>query len=248
MDKKSPYYEKVAGYPSAIEVPAEDSGISAREASRQAQILLEEARKATKFANDAAIATTKAMESINNAKSDANEAVADANKAVKTANEAILKANSAADKVKTPYEIAIANGFVGSVEQWLESLNGDDGKSAYQIAVGNGFIGTEEQWLLSLKGDGIAMVRCDDTQTTKQILPNIFHVWGSVASLTITLAPEEPNTLNEYMFQFTSGETATALALLVTVILPDGFSIKPNTTYQISIVNNLLTYGGWDNE
>lgn len=30
---------------------------------------------------------------------------------------------------------------------------GENGKSAYQIAVANGYSGTEQQWLLSLKGD-----------------------------------------------------------------------------------------------
>ena len=34
-----------------------------------------------------------------------------------------------------------------------DSTNGVDGKSAYEIAVENGFVGTEEEWLESLKGD-----------------------------------------------------------------------------------------------
>lgn len=33
-----------------------------------------------------------------------------------------------------------------------EVLQGKDGKSAYQIALDNGFVGTEEEWLESLKG------------------------------------------------------------------------------------------------
>ena len=33
------------------------------------------------------------------------------------------------------------------------SGTGADGKSAYEIAVANGFIGTEQEWLASLKGD-----------------------------------------------------------------------------------------------
>jgi len=72
------------------------------------------------------------------------------------------------------YEIALANGFVGTEQQWLDSLkgldgvdgqdgadgqdgtNGQNGLSAYQIAVDNGFVGTEQEWLDSLKGlDGI---------------------------------------------------------------------------------------------
>ena len=47
------------------------------------------------------------------------------------------------------YSIAVNNGFVGTEEEWLESLKG---ASAYEIAVENGFEGTEEEWLASLVG------------------------------------------------------------------------------------------------
>ena len=63
---------------------------------------------------------------------------------------------------KSAYEVAVNEGFVGTVQQWLESLkgtdgkdgtSGSDGKSAYQSAVEKGFIGTETEWLESLKGE-----------------------------------------------------------------------------------------------
>ena len=62
------------------------------------------------------------------------------------------------------YECALKLGFVGTEEEWLESLKavidgevpkgpkGDNGKSAYEVAVDNGFVGTEEEWLESLNG------------------------------------------------------------------------------------------------
>ena len=77
------------------------------------------------------------------------------------------------------YEIAVKNGFTGTEEEWLQSLNGKDGKngadgrdgvdgtngtngkdgvngkdgkSAYEVAVSNGFVGTEQEWIVSLKG------------------------------------------------------------------------------------------------
>ncbi|WP_295218394.1 hypothetical protein [Ruminococcus sp.] len=68
---------------------------------------------------------------------------------------------------KSAYEIAVANGFIGTESEWLESLqgkdgrdgvdgkdgtDGTDGKSAYIIAVEHGFTGTETEWLTSLKG------------------------------------------------------------------------------------------------
>ena len=55
------------------------------------------------------------------------------------------------------YQLALENGFVGTEEQWLESLKtgaqGADGLSAYEVAVENGFEGTVNQWLESLKGE-----------------------------------------------------------------------------------------------
>jgi len=66
---------------------------------------------------------------------------------------------------QSAYQLAVANGFVGTLAQWLESLVGDDGapgaagaagpsgKSTYELAVINGFVGTEAEWLASLQGD-----------------------------------------------------------------------------------------------
>lgn len=67
------------------------------------------------------------------------------------------------------YEVAVQNGFVGTEEEWLESLKGEkgdpgtpfgdltpeqkeelrgeEGKSAYEVAVDNGYQGTEEDWV-----------------------------------------------------------------------------------------------------
>lgn len=57
---------------------------------------------------------------------------------------------------KSAYQIAVENGFVGTEQEWLESLKGESGEyagkglSAYEIAVKNGFVGTEQEWLSSL--------------------------------------------------------------------------------------------------
>lgn len=59
---------------------------------------------------------------------------------------------------KTAYDLAVENGYKGTLEEWLESLkgsdgqNGSDGKSAYELAVEKGYTGTLEEWLLSLNG------------------------------------------------------------------------------------------------
>lgn len=78
------------------------------------------------------------------------------------------------------------------------------------------------------------------TAASAEILPNILNLWGEVASLTITLAtPTDATIVNEYMIQFTSGSTATTLSLPSTITWVSVPSISANTTYQISIINNL---------
>lgn len=53
---------------------------------------------------------------------------------------------------KDNYEIAVECGYAGTREQWVEDTKGERGYSAYEIAIRNGFKGTEEEWLESLKG------------------------------------------------------------------------------------------------
>ena len=51
------------------------------------------------------------------------------------------------------YDLAVENGFVGSLGEWLDHLQGKDGLSAYALARNNGFVGTLTDWLASLEGD-----------------------------------------------------------------------------------------------
>ena len=68
---------------------------------------------------------------------------------------------------KSAYDLAVENGYTGTVAEWLASLvgevgaagqNGKDGvdgangKSAYELAVEKGYTGTIDQWLESLVG------------------------------------------------------------------------------------------------
>ena len=82
---------------------------------------------------------------------------------------------------------------------------------------------------------------------TKHIKPNTLYKFGEVTSLTITLAAEESGILNEYMFEFVSGTTATTLSLPETVKWSGGNAptIEANKTYQVSIVNNLAVFAAF---
>ncbi len=78
----------------------------------------------------------------------------------------------ACNQGKSAYEIAVDNGFVGTEQEWLDSLKGKDGKSAYEIACDSGlFSGTEEEWLQALNGtDGIDGINGKDGK-------DVFEVW-----------------------------------------------------------------------
>ncbi len=60
------------------------------------------------------------------------------------------------DNGKSAYELAVDNGYKGTVEEWLLSLvgKGENGKSAYELAKENGLTtaATETEWLQSLVG------------------------------------------------------------------------------------------------
>lgn len=79
--------------------------------------------------------------------------------------------------------------------------------------------------------------------TTFTLTPNTFHVWDEVASLTLNFGNEISGVANEYLFQFTSGPTATSLTL------PDDIkwandnvpTIGANMIYQVSVLRGLAS-------
>ena len=84
------------------------------------------------------------------------------------------------------------------------------------------------------------------SDTSFALTPNVFHKWGTVSSLSLTLAtPSDQTILNEYMFEFVSGSTATSLTLPSTVKWTSELFIEANKTYQVSIIDNLGVIGGF---
>lgn len=88
-----------------------------------------------------------------------------------------------------------------------------------------------------------AEVNHGTSDTTFALTPNTFHVWDEVSSLTLTFGSEQSGVANEYLFQFTSGATATTLSL------PDDIkwandtapTIAESKIYQISVLRGLAT-------
>ena len=90
------------------------------------------------------------------------------------------------------------------------------------------------------------MVNHGTSDTTFALTPNVMHVWGEVASLNLTLAPNtEPDVLAVYCFQFTSpAGTATVLTVKGVKwykrVVP---TVKTGDTYQANIVNGVIIMG-----
>ena len=88
----------------------------------------------------------------------------------------------------------------------------------------------------------------EQTETTVEIAPNVLNLWGEVASLDISLAEADTTKVNEYMFQFTSGATATTLVLPAEIKWISAPSVQANKVYQVSIINNLAVIGEFGDE
>lgn len=88
-----------------------------------------------------------------------------------------------------------------------------------------------------------SLVEHGTSDTTFTLTPNTFHVWDEVASLDLSFGTETSGVANEYLFQFTSGATATTLTL------PDDIkwandsapTIAENMIYQISVLKGLAS-------
>ena len=81
------------------------------------------------------------------------------------------------------------------------------------------------------------------SDTTFTLTPNVLHVWGTVTSLKLTFGNSQDGAINEYLFQFTSGSTATSLTISDAIKWANDSAptIAKNKIYQISVINGLAT-------
>jgi hypothetical protein len=131
-------------------------------------------------------------------------------------------------------------------------LNGLDGRDGRDGADGKTPVKGVDYFTDADKQELIANIKIDtgipirnNTSNTADIEPNVLNVWGEMITLNITLAPPtDESIVNEYLIQFTSGATATQLTLPSDIAWTTDPIIEPNTTYIISIVNNIGVIGG----
>ena len=87
----------------------------------------------------------------------------------------------------------------------------------------------------------------ESAEVKASILPNELNKWGKIKSLTInSFQGAQEGYVNEYMLEFTvSGDNFT-------LTLPEGVrwveepTWEDKYTYQVSIVNNLAVFAGWE--
>lgn len=110
----------------------------------------------------------------------------------------------------------------------LKTINGES-------IVGSGNI------VIESGSSAYAEVSHGTSDTTFTLTPNTFHVWNEVASLDLSFGSETSGVANEYLFQFTSGATATTLTLPDDIKWANDItpSISENMIYQISVLKGL---------
>ena len=81
------------------------------------------------------------------------------------------------------------------------------------------------------------------SDTTFTLTPNTFHVWDEVTALDLSFGEETEGMANEFLFQFTSGATATTLTLPDTIKWANDEvpTIEANMIYQVSILKGLAS-------
>lgn len=117
----------------------------------------------------------------------------------------------------------------------IKTINGQSLLGSGDITISGGSGGTGSS--------AYPLVEHGTGDTTFALTPNVFHVWDEVASLDLSFAGETSGVANEYLFQFTSGATATTLTL------PDDIkwandvapTIAENMIYQISVLRGLAS-------
>lgn len=91
-------------------------------------------------------------------------------------------------KPSNDYEIAVNEGFDGTVTEWIEMIDAKGGKTAYQQAVDKGYVGTEEDWMKMLWGREVDVEIAKRDKTTAIITEWIQSLQKSNGSSPYELA------------------------------------------------------------
>lgn len=90
----------------------------------------------------------------------------------------------------------------------------------------------------------IKVVQISDAYNV-ELAPNVYNKITSIGSgnaLNFTLGTPAAGIVNEYMAEFSVGAVAPTVTFPAAVKWANPFSVSANTTYQISIVNNIAVF------
>ncbi len=94
---------------------------------------------------------------------------------------------------------------------------------------------------------GTVRIEKESTDTAVELEPNKLYIFPEMAELSLTFAePTDNSIVSEYHFVFQSGATATTLTIPDAINIPSGFAVDANKIYEISVMENCLTYQSWD--
>ncbi len=150
------------------------------------------------------------------------------------------------------YDIAVKNGFKGSEAAFLESLKGENGtlEGADAETLTAAVTDYLELHPELLTGETPQRV-IDSAISSMTIVPNVLYVFTQpITELEITWdAADNSNLVSDYHFSFHVLDNIDEAML----ILPEGvrtgdFSLTANSVYEVSIVNNNMSYQRWDLE
>lgn len=170
----------------------------------------------------------------------------------KQVEEILDKANSSTNIT----ESTVANwGFTKNTGTYSKPSGGipkTDLASAVQTSLGKADTALQSHQTIktvngqSLLGSGnidacsYPVVNHGKNDTTFTLTPNTFHIWGEVTSLNLSLGAEVSGVVNEYVFQYSVGDSAPTLTFPETIVwVNPPIGDKTNTTYIVSIVNNI---------
>ena len=110
------------------------------------------------------------------------------------------------DKIagKSAYDLAVENGFNGTVEDWLNSLKGQDGQTPYIGENGHWFIGDIDTNIIA---DGDFVTHSDIADFNNK-LNSVYHYKGSLANREALNNIENPEVGDTYNLEDTGMNVA----------------------------------------
>lgn len=196
---------------------------------------------------------------------DVSAAIANANMAADAARAAAERAEAAADEVDVV--IGRASGYADAASESASAAaasaasassesdeahgsmvaarnyadNAAASASQVESALVNYYTKSEDDELLAGKADKVAMIDVSGTDVTQELQPNTFYRFGTVDSLTLTLAAAPSGVLAIYACSFVAASASTTLTLPASVV-GEAPTITAGSRYELNIMDNVLLY------